>query len=125
MIYHRGYSYSVNAHNCLVMNDDFLKPLEAMNHGTFWGGYPPKHEVGLFRSGGPIEVVEAWNNANDITRHRRFLVHIVGIGFAMVDLLSKRPNLSPNQYSQFYHFEGDVEIDPEVPRRRAGDTGQR
>jgi hypothetical protein len=112
---YRGYSYSVNAHNCLVMNDDTLKPLEAMNHGTFWGGWPPKHGLGIFQAGGPIEVAEVWHDANDPTRHRRFFLHIVGIGFALVDLLSKRPNLSPHQYSQYFHFEGDVDISPELP----------
>jgi len=94
---YRGYSYSVNAHNCLVMNDDTLKPLSAMNHGTFWGGSPPKHGLGIFEAGGPIEVAEVWHDANAPTRHRRFFVHVVGIGFALVDLLSKRPNLSPHQ----------------------------
>jgi hypothetical protein len=113
---YRGYSYSVNAHNCLVMNEDTLKPLEAMNHGTFWGGWPHKHGVGLFKAGGPIEVAEVWSDANAPTRHRRFIVHIVGIGFALVDLMSKRPNLAPQQYSQYFHFEGDVEIAPQTPR---------
>jgi hypothetical protein len=113
---YRGYSYSVNAHNCLVINDDTLKPLEAMNHGTFWGGWPPKHKLGVFEAGGPIEVAEIWNDANYPTRHRRFVVHLVGLGFVLVDLMSKRPNLSPHQYSQYFHFEGDVEIAPEQPQ---------
>ena len=112
---YRGYSYSVNAHNCLVMNDDTLKPLSAMNHGTFWGGYPPKHGLGIFEAGGPIEVAEVWHDANAPTRHRRFFVHVVGVGFVLVDLLSKRPNLSPHQYTQSFHFEGDVEIAPPTP----------
>jgi hypothetical protein len=112
---YRGYSYSVNAHNCLVMNDDTLKPLEAMNHGTFWGGWPPKHGLGIFETGGPIEVAEMWHDANHPTRHRRFFVHVVGIGFVLIDLLSRRPNLSPHQYSQYFHFEGDVAISPEHP----------
>ena len=112
---YRGYSYSVNAHNCLVMNDDTLKPLSAMNHGTFWGGYPPKHGLGIFEAGGPIEVAEVWHDANAPTRHRRFFVHVVGIGFVLVDLLSKRPNLSPHQYTQSFHFEGDVVIAPQTP----------
>ena len=125
---YRGYSYSVNAHNCLVMNDDTIKPLEAMNHGTFWGGWPPKHGLGVFEAGGPIEVAEVWHDANYPTRHRRFFVHIVGVGFVIVDLLSKRPNLSPHQYSQYFHFEGDVSISPETPepglplRASAGDA---
>jgi hypothetical protein len=112
---YRGYSYSVNAHNCLVMNDDTLKPLEAMNHGTFWGGCPPKHGLGVFEAGGPIEVAEVWNDANYPTRHRRFFVHVVGVGFVLVDLMSKRPNLAPHQYSQYFHFEGGVEIAPQLP----------
>jgi hypothetical protein len=112
---YRGYSYSVNAHNCLVMNDDTLKPLSAMNHGTFWGGYPPKHGLGIFEAGGPIEVAEVWHDANAPTRHRRFFVHVVGVGFVLVDRLSKRPNLSPHQYTQSFHFEGDVEIAPQSP----------
>jgi hypothetical protein len=112
---HRGYSYSMNAHNCLVMNDDTLKPLEAMNHGTFWGGWPHQHGLGILEAGGPIEVAEIWNDANAPTRHRRFVVHVVGIGFAMVDLLSKRPNLAPHQYTQSFHFEGDVELSSETP----------
>jgi hypothetical protein len=86
-----------------------------MNHGTFWGGWPPKHGLGIFEAGGPIEAVEVWHDANYPTRHRRFFVHIVGIGFVLVDLLSKRPNLSPYQYSQYFHFEGDVAISPEAP----------
>jgi hypothetical protein len=112
---YRGYSYSLNAHNCLVINDDTLKPLEAMNHGTFWGGWPPKHSLGVFEAGGTIEVAEVWNDANHPTRHRRFIVHLVGVGFVIVDLMSKRPNLSPHQYSQYFHLEGDVEIAPEHP----------
>ena len=113
---YRGYSYSVNAHNCLVMNDDTLKPLEAMNHGTFWGGWPPKHGLGFFQAGGPIEVAEVWSDANHPTRHRRFFVRVSGIGFVLVDLVSERPNLAPHQYSQYFHFEGDVEIAPQAPR---------
>ena len=113
---YRGYSYSVNAHNCLVMNDDTLKPLEAMNHGTFWGGWPHRHGLGVFEAGGPIEVAEVWNDANHPTRHRRFFVHVVGIGFVLVDLLSKRPNLAPHQYAQSFHFEGDVEVNPSTPQ---------
>ena len=112
---YRGYSYSVNAHNCLVINDDTLKPLEAMNHGTFWGGWPPRHELGVFEAGGPIEVAEVWNDANYPTRHRRFVVHVVGLGFVIVDLMSARPNLAPHEYSQYFHFEGDVEISPQTP----------
>ncbi|MGB7157009.1 MAG: heparinase II/III family protein [Tepidisphaeraceae bacterium] len=112
---YRGYSYSVNAHNCLVMNDDTLKPLEAMNHGTFWGGWPHQHGLGVFEAGGPIEVAEVWNDANAPTRHRRFFVHVVGIGFILVDLLSKRPNLAPHQYAQSFHFEGNVQIAPHAP----------
>ncbi|MEA2735957.1 MAG: hypothetical protein QOE14_2408, partial [Humisphaera sp.] len=112
---YRGYSYSVDAHNCLVVNDDTLKPLGAMNHGTFWGGWPPKHGVGVFQAGGPIEVAEVWNDANFPTRHRRFFVQVLGVGFILVDLLSKRPNLAPHQYSQYFHFEGDVEISPQQP----------
>jgi len=88
---HRGYSYSVNAHNCLVINDDTLKPLEAMSHGTFWGGWPPKHGLGVFEAGGAIEVAEVWNDAGYPTRHRRFFVHLVGTG-----------------------LEGDVEIAPQT-----------
>jgi len=116
---YRGYSYSMNAHNCLVIDDDTLKPLEAMNHGTFWGGWPPKHGLGIFQAGGPIEIAEVWNDANYPTRHRRFFVHIVGVGFALVDLMSKRPNLAPHQYSQYFHFDGDVEIAPETPENGA------
>jgi hypothetical protein len=113
---HRGYSYSVNAHNCLVMNDDFLKNLEAMNHGTFWGGYPPVHRTGIFQAGGAIEVAEIWNDANAPTRHRRFVIHLRGIGFAFVDILkSSKPRMIPSQYSQYFHLEGDVEITPESP----------
>ncbi len=113
---HRGYSYSVNAHNCLVINDDTLKPLQAMNHGTFWGGWPPTHGVGLFKAGGPIEIAELWHDAYAPTRHRRFIVHIVGIGFALVDLLSARPGLAPHQYSQYFHFEGNVKLSPFAPQ---------
>jgi hypothetical protein len=116
---YRGYSYSVNAHNCLVINDDTLKPLEAMNHGTFWGGWPPKHKLGVFQAGGPIEVAEVWNDANYPTRHRRFFVHLLGLGFVLVDLMSKRPNLAPHQYSQYFHFEGDVDIAPTSPQNGA------
>jgi hypothetical protein len=113
---HRGYSYSVNAHNCLVMNDDFLKNLEAMNHGTFWGGYPPVHHTGIFEPGGPIEVAEIWNDANAPTRHRRFVIRVQGIGFAFVDIItSSKPRMIPSQYSQYFHLEGDVEISPELP----------
>lgn len=116
---YRGYSYSVDAHNCLLINDDTLKPLSAMNHGTFWGGWPPKHTLGVFRAGGPIEVAEIANDAHRPTRHRRFVVHVVGVGFAFVDTFTARPNLAPHQYSQLIHFEGDVKIDPHVP----GDGG--
>ena len=31
------------------------------------------------------------------------------------DLMSARPNLAPHQYSQYFHFEGDVEISPQAP----------
>jgi hypothetical protein len=114
--HHRGYSYSVNAHNCLVMNDDFLKPLEAMDHGTFWGGFPPECGTGIFESGGPIEVSEVWHDANAPTRIRRFFVHLKGIGFVFVDIVtSSKKRMSPMQYSQYFHFEGDVEISPEAP----------
>ncbi|MCL2648875.1 MAG: heparinase II/III family protein [Phycisphaerales bacterium] len=113
---YRGYTYSVNSHNCLVMNDDFLKPIEAMNHGTFWGGYPPVCNTGIFTEGGPIEVAEIWHDANPAVRMRRFFLHLRSIGFAFVDIItSNRTALSPMQYSQYFHFEGDVELAPELP----------
>ncbi len=112
----RGYMYAADSHNVLVMNDDTLKPLKALGHGCCWGGYPPKHGLGLFEAGGPIEVLEAWHDAYAPTRHRRFTIHIVGIGFVFVDLLARTGlDLRPHQYSQRYHFEGDVEITPETP----------
>jgi len=112
----RGYLYSVDAHNCLIMDDDTLKPLKAMAHGCFWGGYPPKHGLGLFEAGGPIEVAEVWHDAYAPTRHRRYVVHLRGIGFAFVDLLSRSGlDLRPHQYSQRFHFEGDVAIAPPAP----------
>jgi hypothetical protein len=105
----------VNAHNCLVMNDDFLKNLEAMNHGTFWGGYPPVHHTGLFQAGGVLEIAEIWNDANAPMRHRRFFVHLRGLGFVLVDILnSKKMRMIPSQYSQYFHLEGDVEISAET-----------
>ena len=117
----RGYMYAADAHNCLIMNDDTLKPLKALGHGCCWGGYPPKHGLGLFEAGGAIEVGEFYHDAYAPTRHRRFLVHVVGIGFVFVDLLS-RPGLDlrPHQYSQRYHFEGDVTITPEAPDSAQG-----
>ena len=112
----RGYLYAADAHNCLVMNDDTLKPLSAFAHECCWGGYPPKHGLGLFRAGGPIEVMEMWHDAYAPTRHRRYVVHVRGIGFAWVDLLSRTGlDLRPHQYSQRFHFEGDVAIAPRVP----------
>ena len=117
---HRGYSYSVNAHNCLTLNDDTLKPLAAMCHGTFWGGHPPPHECGLFQAGGPIEIAEVWHDANAPWRHRRFVVHLVGLGFVLVDIVDKKAlDLRPNQWSQGFHFEFDVEIDAENPPQGA------
>jgi hypothetical protein len=112
----RGYSYAVDAHNCLVMNDDTLKPIKSLGHGCCWGGYPPKHGLGLFKAGGEIEVAEIWHDAYAPTRHRRFVVQIKGICYVFVDLLS-RPGLDlrPHQYSQRYHFEGGVAIEPTVP----------
>ncbi|MCW8129319.1 MAG: heparinase II/III family protein [Planctomycetota bacterium] len=117
----RGYAYAVDAHNCLVMNDDTLKPIKALGHGCCWGGYPPKHGLGLLRTGGPIEVAELWHDAYAPTRHRRYVVHVCGLGFVFVDLLS-RPGLDlrPHQYSQLFHFEGGVEITPGKPA--AGQT---
>ena len=114
----RGYAYSVDAHNCLVMDDDTLKPLKALSHRCCWGGYPPRHGLGIFKAGGPIEVAELWHDAYAPTRHRRYSVHLNGIGFALVDLLS-RPGLDlrPHQYSQRFHFEGDVRIFPGQPGR--------
>jgi hypothetical protein len=113
----RGYTYSVDAHNCLVMNDHTLKTIKALGHGCCWGGYPPKHGLGLFEAGGPIEVAEIWHDAYAPTRHRRYVIHLRGIGFAFVDLLSRTGlDLRPHQYSQRFHFEGDVEINPQAPQ---------
>src|SRR5262249_38693362 len=113
----RGYTYSVDAHNCLVMNDDTLKTIKALGHGCCWGGYPPKHGLGIFEVGGPIEVAEIWHDAYAPTRHRRFVIHLRGIGFAFVDLLARAGlDLRPHQYSQRFHFEGDVEIHPQTPQ---------
>lgn len=113
----RGYAYAVDAHNCLVMNDDTLKPLKALGHGCCWGGYPPKHGLGLFETGGPVEAAEAWHDAYAPTRHRRYTVHVRGLGFVFVDLLS-RPELDlrPHQYAQLLHFEGGVELAPSQPK---------
>ncbi|MBI3829338.1 MAG: heparinase II/III family protein [Planctomycetes bacterium] len=117
----RGYAYSPESHNCLIMNDDTLKPLKALGHGCCWGGYPPKHGLGLLQAGGPIEVAELWHDAYAPTRHRRFVVHVRGIGFVFVDLLARAGlDLRPHQYSQLYHFEGGVEMTPSQPK--AGQT---
>jgi hypothetical protein len=113
----RGYMYAPDAHNCLIMNDDTLKPLKALGHGCCWGGYPPKHGLGLFEAGGPIEVAEIWHDAYAPSRHRRFVIHLKGIGFAFVDLLSRAGlDLRPHQYSQRFHFEGNVQINPVAPQ---------
>ncbi|HYF51938.1 MAG TPA: heparinase II/III family protein, partial [Planctomycetota bacterium] len=114
--YHRGYSYSMNAHNCLIMNDDFLKPLLAMSHPTFWGGNPPRCEAGLFAPGENIEIAEASHDGNDPTRHTRYVVHLRGIGFVLVDKIWRNVlDMRPNNYAQYFHMEGDVEIAPQEP----------
>jgi hypothetical protein len=116
----RGYSYSVDAHNCLVMDDDTLKPFKALGHPCCWGGYPPKHGLGLFAAGGPIEVSEMWHDAYAPTRHRRFVVRIDGVGFAFVDLLSRSGlDLRPHQYSQLVHFSGGVALSTASPEAGA------
>jgi hypothetical protein len=50
---YRGYSYSVNAHNCLVINDDKLKPLEGLaaqaRAGRVRGGRADRSSGGLER----------------------------------------------------------------------------
>ncbi|MBA3707476.1 MAG: heparinase II/III family protein [Planctomycetes bacterium] len=113
---HRGYSYSMQAHSCLVVNDDTLKPLSALSHNTYWGGQPPVVPTGLFQAGGPIEVLEAWHDAYAPRRHRRFVVHLVGLGFANIDIITRKGfNLAPHEYAQLWHFDGDVAIGPEEP----------
>ena len=107
---------NVDSHNCLVMDDDTLKPLMACGHRCFWGGYPPRHGLGLVRSGGPIELLEAWHDAYVPTRHRRFFVHVRGIGFVFIDILG-RPELDlrPRQYAQRFHLELGVRSMPRRP----------
>ena len=40
-----------------------------------------------------IEVAEVSNEANYPTTHRRFFVHVVGVGFVIVDIMGKRPGV--------------------------------
>jgi hypothetical protein len=116
--WHRGYSYGANSHNVFVRNYDFLRPLRALNHFTVFGlQRPPLCGLGMFEAGGPIEVSEAWHDENAPLRHRRLLVHIKGIGFAFVEMMnSPVGSLAPYDYSQFYHFEYDVDIAPAEPQ---------
>ena len=117
---HRGYSYSVNAHNCLTMNNDFLKPMLAMSHGTFWGGSPPLVPTGLFETAGDLEVLEAWHDEYKPTRHRRFVVHLRGLGYVFVDhLWRKMLDLRPNQYTQYYHLDYEVEVSAQEPAKQS------
>ncbi|HEY3322537.1 MAG TPA: heparinase II/III family protein [Planctomycetota bacterium] len=112
----RGYLYHATAHNCMLMNDDGLKPLAALGHLCNWHGHTPPVKLGLFKAGGLIEVLECRHDAYAPHRHRRFVLHLAGIGFAFVDLWA-RPELDlrPNQYSQLLHAEGGVEMTPEAP----------
>lgn len=113
---YRGYHYAMDSHNVLVMNDDTLKPLKALGHPCCWGGYPPRHGLGLLQLGGDIEVAEMWHDAFAPTRHRRFVVHLKGIGIALVDMLWREGlDVRPHQYSQRFHFETGVDITPETP----------
>ena len=114
----RGYSYGADSHNVFVRNYDFIRPLRALNHYTVYGlQRSPLCGLGLFKAGGPIEVVEAWHDENAPVRHRRLLVHIKGIGFAFVEMMnSPVGSLAPYDYSQFYHLQFEVQIAPEEPQ---------
>ena len=125
VLYPRGYSYAADSHNMFIRNYDFMKPLRAFNHYTCYGMYQtPECGLGLFKSGGPIEVLEAWHDQYRPLRHRRFIVHLRNLGFAFVDMMpSLTGSLAPYEYSQFYHFNFEVEITPSVGSElKAGQT---
>ena len=106
----RGYHYSMGAHNCLVMDDDTLKPLEACGHRCFWGGRPPRHGLGICKPDGAIEVLEAWHDAYAPTRHHRYVIHLRGLGFVLVDRLGHdQVDLKPHDYVQLLHLEAGVQ----------------
>ena len=53
--------------------------------------------TGVFAAGGPIEVAEVWHDANAPTRMRRYFVHLKGIGFAFVDIVtSTKMRMAPD-----------------------------
>ena len=110
---YRGYFYAPDSHNCMIINDDTIKPLKTLGHQCNWGNFPPKHELGIFASGEHIEIAEMTNFIPVPFTHRRFVIHLRGIGFAFVDILEENPiSVRPHQYAQRYHLEWDVEASP-------------
>jgi hypothetical protein len=116
--YPRGYSYAADSHNMFIRNYDFMKPLRAFNHYSCFGMWQiPECGLGLFKTGGPIEVLEAWHDQYSPLRHRRFFIHLRNLGFAFVDMMPNLPGrLSPYEYSQFLHFNFEVELSSEQPK---------
>jgi hypothetical protein len=117
LAYHRGYSYGAESHNVFIRNYDFIRPLRALNHFSLYGlAHRPECGIGLFEAGGPIEVVEAWHDGYVILRHRRYAVHLKGLGFAFIDMMpAPKGSLAPADFSQYYHFEYEVDIAPTSP----------
>jgi len=107
---YRGYFYAPDSHNCMIINDDTLKPLKALGHRCSWGGYPPRHQLGAFKTSKSIEILEMSNKGCRPFIHRRFVVHLRSLGFAFVDILRETPvSVRPHQYVQQYHLEWDVD----------------
>lgn len=114
----RGYTYGVLSHNCLMVNNDSLKTLEALGHRTSWGGYPPKHKLGIFKKTRKLVLAELYHDAFYPLRHRRFVLQIIGMGYVMVDIMNEERNeaMRPHEYKQLLHFDLGVDVSQSAGR---------
>ena len=116
----RGYHYSMGAHNCLVQNDDWLEPMEALGSFCVWGVPPPLVKINRAEFGKSLDVIDLhydgynvrrWcptcpRTHRDTNRHRRIILFIRKLGWVFVDRITICPNdIRGHDYDQLLHFE--------------------
>ncbi|MBN4074064.1 heparinase II/III family protein [bacterium AH-315-E10] len=109
---YRGYLYSVQAHNCMIINDNTLKNIEALGHECHWGGEPPRHTLPLAYEGKSFNLLECSHDGYAPFRHRRYFIQLTGLGFATVDIMNETnaEAMRPHEYKQFLHGNFDVKV---------------
>ncbi|MCH2176694.1 MAG: heparinase II/III family protein [Lentisphaeria bacterium] len=109
----RGYNYAVEAHNTLVVNNNYLNNLEYLGHDCVWGGEPPRHALHNAKKSKFITAIDLSHDGFPEMRHRRIFAQVTGVGFITIDYMNEDGDnmIRPHEYTQLLHADFDVAVE--------------